>query len=42
MIHAIVPELQQAPLSTEGLRKLGAYWCAANYLSGGQIYLLDV
>lgn len=28
-------------LSTEELRKLDAYWRAANYLSVGQIYLLD-
>src|SRR5438105_14399912 len=29
------------PLSTEELRKHDAYWRAANYLSVGQIYLLD-
>ncbi len=29
------------PLSAEELRKLNAYWRAANYLSVGQIYLLD-
>ncbi len=29
------------PLSTEELRKIHAYWRAANYLSVGQIYLLD-
>src|SRR5271157_5796165 len=29
------------PLSAEELRKLHAYWRAANYLSVGQIYLLD-
>jgi xylulose-5-phosphate/fructose-6-phosphate phosphoketolase len=28
-------------LSAEELRKLDAYWRAANYLSVGQIYLLD-
>jgi len=28
------------PLSAEELRKVHAYWCAANYLSVGQIYLL--
>ena len=28
-------------LSTEELRKMNAYWRAANYLSVGQIYLLD-
>lgn len=31
----------EGPLSTEGLRKINAYWRAANYLSVGQIYLLD-
>ena len=29
------------PLSAEELRKIHAYWRAANYLSIGQIYLLD-
>jgi xylulose-5-phosphate/fructose-6-phosphate phosphoketolase len=29
------------PLSPEMLRKINAYWRAANYLSVGQIYLLD-
>lgn len=29
------------PLSSEELRKINAYWQAANYLSVGQIYLLD-
>jgi xylulose-5-phosphate/fructose-6-phosphate phosphoketolase len=29
------------PLSTELLGKLHRYWCAANYLCVGQIYLLD-
>ncbi len=29
------------PLSNEQLRKMDAYWRAANYLSVGQIYLLD-
>ena len=29
------------PLSAESLRKLDAYWRAANYLSVGQIYLYD-
>jgi xylulose-5-phosphate/fructose-6-phosphate phosphoketolase len=27
------------PLSTDELRKINAYWHAANYLSVGQIYL---
>ena len=35
--HAIVP----GPLSPDELRKTNAYWSAANYLSIGQIYLLD-
>ena len=30
-----------APLTTEELRLIDAYWRAANYLSVGQIYLLD-
>ena len=31
---------QSSGVNTEELRKLHAYWCAANYLSVGQIYLL--
>ena len=31
----------QEPLTTDELRLLDAYWRAANYLSVGQIYLLD-
>ncbi|SCY70143.1 xylulose-5-phosphate/fructose-6-phosphate phosphoketolase [Nitrosospira sp. Nl5] len=34
-------ETGNAPLSNDELRKLHAYWRAANYLSVGQIYLLD-
>src|ERR1700676_4583655 len=30
----------ERPLSSEELRKMHAYWRAANYLSVGQIYLL--
>ncbi|PSN13386.1 phosphoketolase [filamentous cyanobacterium CCT1] len=37
---AATPSKQQ-PLSAEQLQTLHAYWCAANYLSVGQIYLLD-
>src|SRR6476646_3601484 len=33
--------LAAQPLSAEDLRKIDAYWRAANYLSVGQIYLLD-
>ena len=29
------------PLDPEQLRKINAYWRAANYLSVGQIYLCD-
>ncbi|MDZ8222245.1 phosphoketolase family protein [Nostoc sp. ChiVER01] len=32
---------QTKPLTEEELRKINAYWRAANYLSVGQIYLLD-
>ena len=31
----------QQPLSPDLLRKMNAYWRAANYLSVGQIYLYD-
>ncbi len=39
-----MPELERlptGPLSAELLRKMNAYWRAANYLSVGQIYLRD-
>ncbi len=39
MVAAILSK--QQPLSADHLRKLHAFWCAANYLSVGQIYLLD-
>jgi xylulose-5-phosphate/fructose-6-phosphate phosphoketolase len=32
---------EQSPLTEPDLRKLDAYWRAANYLSVGQIYLVD-
>ena len=32
---------QTKPLAADELRKMNAYWRAANYLSVGQIYLLD-
>ncbi|MHB8746896.1 MAG: phosphoketolase family protein, partial [Gammaproteobacteria bacterium] len=35
------PPLSAAPLSHEELQRLDAYWRAANYLSVGEIYLLD-
>ena len=39
MTLATIP--QTKPLTDEELRKINAYWRAANYLSVGQIYLLD-
>lgn len=41
MSQAIAPRVQTGPLAPEELRKMNAYWRAANYLSVGQIYLLD-
>src|ERR687885_702091 len=41
MIQATAPALEKRPLAAEELRKMNAYWRAANYLSVGQIYLLD-
>src|SRR5579862_690419 len=35
------PESKKEPLAPEQLRKINAYWRAANYLSVGQIYLYD-
>ena len=35
------PNQVDKPLSPEMLRKMDAYWRAANYLSVGQIYLYD-
>src|SRR5258708_24123830 len=32
---------EASPLSADELRKMDAYWRASNYLSVGQIYLLD-
>ena len=34
-------EREQQPLTPEMLEKINAYWRAANYLSVGQLYLLD-
>ena len=33
--------LDKAPLSDDEISRLDAYWRAANYLTVGQIYLLD-
>src|SRR6202521_1925188 len=42
MTSAALPDIEQShPLKAEELRPLHAYWRAANYLSVGQIYLLD-
>jgi xylulose-5-phosphate/fructose-6-phosphate phosphoketolase len=41
MSQATVSRLEISPLAPEELRKMNAYWRAANYLSVGQIYLLD-
>jgi xylulose-5-phosphate/fructose-6-phosphate phosphoketolase len=35
------PTLEKRPLTDDQLHKINAYWRAANYLSVGQIYLLD-
>src|SRR5579872_6589852 len=35
-----IPSESKQPLSSEELRKMHAYWRAANYVSVGQIYLL--
>ncbi|HAM02097.1 MAG TPA: hypothetical protein DCQ30_07690, partial [Acidimicrobiaceae bacterium] len=35
------PSVTDHPLAPEEARLLDAYWRAANYLSVGQIYLLD-
>jgi xylulose-5-phosphate/fructose-6-phosphate phosphoketolase len=39
--RSVMTEAVAAPLSADELRLLDAYWRAANYLSVGQIYLLD-
>ncbi len=41
MTQAIAPNVQEGTLPADELRKMDAYWRAANYLSVGQIYLLD-
>jgi xylulose-5-phosphate/fructose-6-phosphate phosphoketolase len=38
---ATAEPIQTGPLDDETLRRIDAYWRAANYLSVGQIYLLD-
>ncbi|OGN86687.1 MAG: phosphoketolase [Chloroflexi bacterium GWC2_73_18] len=39
--RAVPPVPESGPLADEELRRIDAYWRAANYLSVGQIYLLD-
>ena len=42
MLETVIKSTDQnGPLSAEELHKINAYWRAANYLSVGQIYLLD-
>src|SRR5262249_52320891 len=41
-VEAIVREAPaERPLAAELLEKMHRYWCAANYLSVGQIYLME-
>ena len=37
----ILTVIEREPLTSSELRELDAWWRAANYLSVGQIYLLD-
>jgi xylulose-5-phosphate/fructose-6-phosphate phosphoketolase len=39
--QAVVHAVAEEPLSPDELRRMNAYWRAANYLSVGQIYLCD-
>ena len=32
---------RRGPLTPDQLKKIDAYWRAANYLTAGQLYLLD-
>ncbi len=41
MKSSVLPLTKNEPLSSDELHKIDAYWRAANYLSVGQIYLLD-
>jgi xylulose-5-phosphate/fructose-6-phosphate phosphoketolase len=38
---SVLPELEEKAVSKEELERIDRYWRAANYLSVGQIYLLD-
>src|SRR2546422_3312939 len=39
--HGEVLAVESGPLAADEVRLIDAYWRAANYLSVGQIYLLD-
>lgn len=39
--YSTILKIEKAPLAKEDLRLINAYWRAANYLSVGQIYLMD-
>jgi xylulose-5-phosphate/fructose-6-phosphate phosphoketolase len=41
MMETNESDVTDKPLSPDLLQKIDAYWCAANYLSVGQIYLYD-
>ncbi len=41
MMETKKTDIMDKPLSPDLLRKIHAYWRAANYLSVGQIYLHD-
>ena len=41
MVAHMETETERAALGVDELRLIDAYWRAANYLSVGQIYLLD-
>ena len=41
MMEKVKTNLTEKPLSPDLLKKMNAYWRAANYLSVGQIYLFD-
>ena len=38
---AVIEKKESQPLTAEEVRRVNAWWRAANYLSVGQIYLYD-